>query len=241
MLALCMSLPTGVRAQNAVTIDVDAANPPFMYGTAAQAQGLYPELVKAAFLRMKQPAILAAKPWKRVLSELDLGLAGAGGIYQTGERARKYDFSEPLFNERIMVYFHRNRPLDFRSLADLEGLRVGVLLGWSYGDDFDAARKSGKVIAEEVASDRQNFDKLAQGRLDAVLAIEQAGSSLLALPGFGAIEKSPVYLTENLTYLAFNKNQHTEQLLKDFNRTLQEMRKDGSYAEIVNRTITQHK
>lgn len=231
----CAFCPSGALAQSAVLINFDAANPPFMYGSTGKVEGFYPELIDAVFRQMKQPVILAAKPWKRAVGELDLALAGVGGIYKTEERLKKYDFSETLFVERIVAYYHRDKPIHYKTLVDLYGKRIGILLGWSYGSAFDDARKAGRFTVEEVAADSQNFDKLAQRRLDAVLAIEQVGAHLMGAARNAGIEKSQVYLAENPTHLAFNKKQLAQALLNDFNRALGEIRKNGTYAQLVER------
>lgn len=223
------------HAEPGVLINFDASNPPFMYATGERADGLYPELIAAVFAQMKRPVKFAAKPWKRAVGELDLGEAGVGGIYKNEARLKKYDFSDPLFVERIVVYYQREKPLQYRSLADLYGKRVGVILGWSYGDDFDNARKAKSIAVEEVYADSQNFEKLAQGRLDAVLAIEQVGSRLMRASAHLGIEKSQVYLAENPTHLAFHKTQRMEALLKDFNRALSEIKASGAYTQIVDK------
>lgn len=232
-LLMAAILPIAASAENTWQVNFDAANPPFMYGSPNHAEGLYPALVAAVFSQMGKPVNLSAKPWKRALSELELGVAGVGGIYKTEERLRKYDYSEALFVERIAVYYHHDRPIAFAGLPDLYGKRVGTLLGWSYGDEFDHARSTGKIIVEEVPSDAQNFDKLAHGRLDAVLAIEQVGVSHLRTSGNTGILKSPVYLVEKSTHLAFHKKAEATRLLADFNRALLDIRKNGVYGRIL--------
>ena len=101
---------------------------------------------------------------------------GIGGLYKNAERLARYDFSDPIHVENIAVHYRRAKPVDFRMVADLYGKRVGVLRGWSYGGTFDAASQSGWIATEEVSSDRSNFLKLMDGRLDAVLAIAESGT-----------------------------------------------------------------
>jgi len=228
------AFPLAASAENPYIVNFDAANPPFMYGSSRHAEGLYPSLVAAVFNQMGKPVILSAKPWKRALRELELGVAGVGGIYKTEERLHKYDYSDALFVERIAVYYHRDRPIRFEDLSDLKGKRVGTLLGWSYGDEFDDARSARKIIVEEVPSDIQNFDKLARGRLDAVLAIEQVGANILTADGYAGIRKSPAYLAEKSTHLAFHKQAEAAALLADFNHALRDIRQNGVYGRILN-------
>ncbi|MGQ0708163.1 MAG: substrate-binding periplasmic protein [Rhodoferax sp.] len=224
-LALLATPP--LRAAEPILVGVDSNNPPFMYAESGQAAGLYPVLLKALFAEAGLPLKLEAKPWKRCLQDTDEGRAGTGGIYKNDERLRKYDFSEALFVERMAVYHHRNRPVVFDGLGALMGKRVGVARGWSYGDAFDKAAREGQIHAEEVSADTQNFQKLAAGRLDAVLAIDEAGSAQLAQPGMQDIAKSARYLFENPTYLAFAKAAQQAATLAAINRALEALRRQG--------------
>jgi polar amino acid transport system substrate-binding protein len=238
---LLVMLHCNAAPRDELLINFDAADPPFMYGTAQHAQGLYPELIAAAFQRMRQPVRLSAKPWRRTIGEIELGVAGVGGIYKSKERVAKYDFSEPLFVERIVIYYDIKRPLKYQTLSDLNGKRIGVLLGWSYGEEFDNARKAGKFVVEEVAADSQNFDKLVHGRVDAVLAVEQAGNKLMRNIPNAPIARNAGVLTELSTYLAFPKSMQAQALLAQFNQAMQELRRDGTYARIVNNVMSEGK
>lgn len=225
--ALAMLTAPTVRAAEPTVVGVDSNNPPFMYADAGQAVGLYPVLLRALFAQAGLALKLEAKPWKRCLQDTDEGRAGTGGIYKNEERLRKYDFSEPLFVERMAVYQHRSRPLGFDSLESLHGKRVGVARGWSYGDSFDKAVREGVIHTEEVSADAQNFQKLSNQRLDAVLAIEEAGAAQMAQTGMQDIVKSPRYLFENPTYLAFAKSAQQGATLAAINRALETLRRQG--------------
>lgn len=220
-------------AADAVRINFDAEYPPFMSARDGQPSGVYPALIAAALALIQQPFSFEAKPWKRALLELDEGRAGVGGIYKNEARTAKYDFSDPILTEHVAVYFNKARPIAFKTLADLYGKRVGVLRGWSYGDAFDAARRNGSVTVEEVTNDKANFLKLEHGRLDAVLAVEEAGRSVIVAENLASVEQSKALLASNTAHLAFNRSAGQTDLLARFNKAIAEMKRDGTLDTIV--------
>lgn len=230
-----VTLALGLQAHAAepLVVCVDADNPPFMYVVEGKAAGLYPALIVAAFQPLGGAAKVEAKPWKRCLSDTDEGRAATAGIYKNEERLKKYDFSDPIFVEAMAVYFNLARPLVFTGVADLFGKRVGVIRGWSYGDDFDRAVKEGRIAVEDVKSDAQNFQKLMAGRVDAILAIAEAGATHLRGGQYPRIERSARPLFEHPTFLAFNKSARQGELLSRFNRVLDDMKKSGKFERIV--------
>jgi polar amino acid transport system substrate-binding protein len=217
----------------AVCVAVDSQNAPFMFVRGGVAEGLYPQLVRAAFQQMDTAVKLEAIPWSRALRQLDQAECGVAGIYRNAERLQKYDFSAAIFIERVRLYARRERGLSFAGIADLAGLRVGVIRGWSYGDAFDQARRTGQVTVEEVPADAQNFGKLASGRLDAVLAVEQAGAALLAGGAYPSVQVLPRPLAVNSTHLAFHKSTHSAALLKRFDAAMDHLRRDGTHDRLV--------
>ncbi|HJV63797.1 MAG TPA: transporter substrate-binding domain-containing protein [Albitalea sp.] len=229
-LALAAALAVAfAQADERLRIDVDDANPPFMYADHDRAAGVYPALLRAVFADMGVPMEVQPRPWLRALAELDAGSAGVAGIYKNAERLRRYDYSEVLFVERVNAYVRAGgRRVD--GPADLAGRRVGVIRGWSYGDAFDALRRTGAVTVEEVSSDGQNFAKLDAGRLDAVLAIAEAAEPLLRRH---ASLRFAGTVTENPTYLAFGKGAHRLGLIARFNASLARLRAAGRVRQIV--------
>jgi len=154
-----------------------------------------------------------------------------GGIYKNSERLKKYDYSEPLLVETITVYVHRDRPLVYTQIGDLFGKRVGVMRGWSYGDEFDRARAGGLLQAENVSSDDQNFQKLQSGRIDALLAIEDSVASLrVAYPD---IQASGVPLSEAPAFLAFSKGANLAPLLRRFDQAIRDLKASGEFRRLV--------
>ena len=231
---LCGSvIAASVNAADQVLINVDAENPPFMFIREGKVSGVYPAVIVATMKKAGIAVTLEAKPWKRALAEIDEGKAGVGGIYRTAERAQKYDFSDPILTENIAVYFNRSKPIEFKALTDLNGKKVGVIRGWSYGDAFDAARNAGAISVEEVTSDRANLMKLAEGRLDAVLAIEESGKAAIAAAKLGNIDQAKTFLASNRAHLAFAKSAKQTELLGKFNKAIAAMKQDGSLDKIV--------
>lgn len=218
-------------AADEVVINFDQANAPFMYAKEGKAAGVYPALIDAAFKKMKVGVQLKAVPWERAKQAADDASGGIGGVYKNAEREKKYDFSDQLFVEKLVVYVNKSKSFNFTKVDDLKGKQVGVLRGWSYGDDFDNARKAGSIKVAEVAADTQNFEKLDQGRVDAVIAIAETGDAMLGK--YKNIAATATPLAQNPTYLAFGKAAKQEALLKQFNQVVKDMKTSGEFKKIV--------
>jgi polar amino acid transport system substrate-binding protein len=227
-------LPFLAQAAELVRIAVDSGNPPFMYTQNGHAAGLYPDLLKAVFDQMGIQVQIQAYPWKRTLDMGEKGLAAVGGIYRNAERAKIYDYSEPIFREILVLYMNKKTTFAFHSISDLRAKHVGTILGWSYGRAFDEARRNQLFSAEEVPSDSMNFRKLEHGRLDCLIAIELAGREIIEkehLRDIIVAAGEPAAI--NNTYLVFAKKLHQTKLLDRFNATLKAMRDNGSYERII--------
>jgi polar amino acid transport system substrate-binding protein len=221
LLCLCV-----VSAQE--LIQIDQADPPFMYAQDGRPAGLYPRIITEAFSRMATGVEISAVPWKRALSDTDAGKAGTAGIYKNSERLKNYDFSSPFFEERIAVYSLGGK-LKFTKLQDLFGKTVGVIDGWSYGDEFDAAVLAGKIRVETVNGDTNNMRKLAYSHVDAVLAIVESGElALKKMKLESTIQRAPVFFAIYNVHLAFNKSAGKTKLLARFDEAIESMKADGT-------------
>jgi len=228
--AIALALAFGMAGAQELVVNVDDANPPFMFAREGRAVGVYPALMSAVFKEMHADVHILPKPWRRALAEIDAGTAGVGGIYKNSERLKHYDYTEPMFVERVSLYALRTDTSRYAGVPDLKGKRVGVIRGWSYGDDFDDARRAGVMEVEEVNSDAQNFAKLAAGRLDVVLAIVEAAEPHLRAHRSVQLAGS---MAENATYLAFSKSAGMQGFIERFNAALSRMKKSGVVARIV--------
>lgn len=232
-------LCAGMAARAEERIDIDANDPPFMYADAnGGAAGFYPEMLRLAFALMNEPVKIDAVPWKRAVAEIDAGTAGVAGIYKNQERLQKYDFSATLLTEKLVVVTRRDRGLRFAGMEDLAGLHLGVIRGWSYGDEFDSMRTAGRFQVEEVVGDATNFTKLEAGRLDAVISIEQSSRKLLAAGGFPSLHVLPVPMAMKTAHLAFNRSQHKGALLARFDAAIETLRRSGEMDRLIDRHLS---
>jgi polar amino acid transport system substrate-binding protein len=226
---------SGTPAQRApVRIAVDAQNPPFMYADRqGRPRGVYPVLLSAIFAELGLRLELLPLPWVRALTGLDRAEHGVGGLFANQERLAKYDYGQPLLVETVRLYVRRGGMRQFNGLQDLKGLRVGALRGWSYGDEFDKARKDGLFQVEVVSTDKQNFGKLERDYLDAVLAVEQTGDAVLAEGDFPSVRMVATPITENPSYLAFHKSTAQQELLARVDAVVARLRASGEHARLV--------
>jgi polar amino acid transport system substrate-binding protein len=227
-----------------VIISVDEANPPFMFADpeTGEASGLYPVLIRAVFARAEIPVEIKAYPWKRALSYGESGETGVGGIYKNENRVQVFDYSDPIFAEKLVLYVRRDFPLDFKGLASLKGKRIGVIRGWSYGSDFDRMRSERAFVADEASSDAFNFQKLAIRReIDCVIATDVSGDPALERLGLsGAIVKEKIPLAILDVYIVFSNKSPDKKIIPIFNRTLAKMKSDGSYGAVVRNFFLKH-
>ncbi|WP_199155175.1 ABC transporter substrate-binding protein [Chromobacterium sp. ASV23] len=232
ILLLAISCSTRASDASGLVINFDASNPPLMYAAKQGPAGLYPALISKVCERAGIAVTLRAGSWRFALQELRDGRAAAGGIIKTASREKQFDFSQPIFQERVVMAYPAQAPR-YHSLEDLFGKRVGVIAGWSYGDAFDLARKEGKLLAFDSDSDAQNLRQLKLGRLDVVLGIRESLQLVLREGGYQDVTLTQEALVSNLSYLAINKTSPQRALLTRFNLALQAMRRDGGYDALL--------
>ncbi len=233
-----MPLSASAFTDGVLKVVVDAYNPPNMYLRDGRAAGLYPLLLKTIFERMHEEVEIDAVPWKRAMHMGAQGRVGVGGIYKTNERLMLYDFSDPVYNELLLVFARKGASFAFNGVDDLRGKKVGIILGWSYGAEFDNAKADGLFEVEPVNRDYLNFKKLSEGRLDCVVASRESGLFEIASNQYLNIVVLENSLLINPTYVAFAKHMNKKPLLLRFNEALKKMREEGEYRKLVGDFVT---
>lgn len=144
--------------------------------------GLSGAVAKAAAARFGQGVKVEYFPWKRAMQVggSDPGYAGYYPAYHTEERARDCHFSAPMGQSTIGLAMLASAPLQWRTLDDLAGSRLGVVLGYSNGAAFDEMVKNGKLSVDPSVNDTINLKKLLAGRIRAAVIDKAVMRYLLA-------------------------------------------------------------
>ncbi|HJP29649.1 MAG TPA: transporter substrate-binding domain-containing protein [Candidatus Latescibacteria bacterium] len=231
IISLC-SVATGQDER--ITVVVDQAYPPYMYGPADSTQGLYPEMIRAIFDRAGVKAEIVGLPWERALARGREGTAAIGGIYRNEERLQTLDYSDPIFEETLVLYVKKGSAFSFSGFGDLQGKVVGLNRGWSYGEDFDSIRKKGVFRTEEANDNLANFRKLIRGRIDCFIADELSASQIIHQQHLvDLVERAAQPAATNKAYVVLAKKTNKKAVLEKFNRALGAMRKDGTYERLI--------
>ena len=89
--------------QAPIIIAVDEA-PPFMFKIGNKAAGLYPALVETVFKRMQIPVVVRPLPRGNAIKYADKGKIGIAGIYKNSDLEKKYDYSDEIFQEKLVLF-----------------------------------------------------------------------------------------------------------------------------------------
>jgi polar amino acid transport system substrate-binding protein len=201
------------------------------------------QIVSRAFSLKQVRVTYYFYPWKRALEEARSGRV-AGTLLWSSNADRQKDFliSLPVYRSKTMLFFNRNRPLDWQQLSDLKGKNIGVTNGYSYGENLNSLINDRTLFADQANTDAQNFAKLLANRIDAFPCEEIIGMhiirSQLDAEALQQINISAKPVHEEPMYLLISRRYpNAEQLMRLFNAGLAQMKRSGELDAILKKAF----
>lgn len=147
--------------------------------------------------------------------------------------------SEPLFEQLVLVYYAKARPIVFEKDADMEGKHVCRPTGYPLWDMDQYGRnwlKDGKITLEQPLQVVDCFNMLVEGKVDAVLIDEFAGRASVAANGLqdkvDIVSTRPMHI-ESLHVLVHKSNPRAQELIDMINGGIEKLKASGEYQQIV--------
>ena len=234
-----------------VTVYADAGYQPYSYADKnGRPAGLYYEIVKVAFARMKGYQVTVKPvPWKRGMAMLKSGSAFA--LYppymNLKDEPFTWPYSLPLYEEIVVAVCTREVAARRRTRwpEDFYGLKIGNNAGFLVGGDtFNSAVKAGKIRLEEAVDTRTNIIKLGLKRIDCYIndrvSIRLTEDQLVRegkLSPSGVGVEAAVIATEQ-GFLGFTdrdqgKFPYKTDFLKQFDAVIYDMKRNGEIDTIA--------
>lgn len=110
--------------------------------------------------------------WKDAVAtgESAPSFSGYYPVYYTEERAKsKCYLSASIGKSTTGIAYMKEAPVQWKSLADLASWKIGVVDGYSNGEQFDAAVRSGAQPVDPSSSDTVSIKKLISKKVPAIV------------------------------------------------------------------------
>lgn len=149
------------------------------------------------------------------------------GMDVTPEREKQVLFSDPYFDKTGYVIVVKKDDNAINDWADLKGKTVGAQVGTQ---QVDLANQAGAGTVKQIDSISQEFMELKAGTVDAVVLDNPVAMFYLKQ---GADKDAKIIGTpKNGAPFAMAMNKNNEQLQKDVNKALKELKDNGTYDKI---------
>ncbi len=205
--------------------------PPVSWAQGEELTGLAPAVARQLFTELGYTLRLdLLGNWKRCLQEVQAGNADiVVAAYRISRRERYLAFSKQhIIADPLVLFVHRSQGPRFQSLDDLKGKTVGLLLGDSFGEQFDRFVQQHNRI-EYVSQGRQNFAKLALQRIDFMPLGRLSGSLQSRKLGYhDQITPTAWEIDTEFYYLAVGQHSGLSRHLPLINQRLSQMHRDGT-------------
>lgn len=209
-----------------LTVGSDIPYPPFEQGKAPNYTGFDVELVEAMAERIDRTPRFQDTSFDTIFRDLAQGkfemVASATTI--TPEREENVDFTDPYYlSEQALLVKEGS---DLKSVEDLEGATVGVQQGTT-GQEF-SEEETGAADVRAYPEGPDAVNALVAGTVDAVVIDLPVAED--AVSKQGGVEISTSIPTDE--QYGFVVAEGEEGLLDELNKALEEVKDDGTYAEI---------
>jgi cystine transport system substrate-binding protein len=235
VLVACGTNPTAssngstAESKQTLVVGTEGTYPPFSFRDlkSNQLAGYDIDIATEVAKRLGRQVEFVPTQWKSMLASLDAKRFDfvANQVSVTPEREKQFAFSEPYTVSGAVILVSDDNPKQIQDIAGLKGKTVGTTQGSNYAE---AAKKAGADlkfypgIAQVLTDLQQNrIDAALNDRLYALTELKQANYKVKSVG-------EP--FDKQASAFAFNKD--NEQLRNDVNKALDEMKKDGTIANI---------
>ena len=199
--------------------------------------GLAADLVRTALNRAGYEVQANVETWSRAYEGVVVGVYDVvPAIWQTEARGEDLIFSNPYLLNDVIFMSRQGVLVEYRTLSDLTGYRIGVVREYAYEESFDGHPDLIRVVNNHLL---QNLLLLRQDRLDIVVGDKWALLHQISqfmpedLPYFRALDKP---LARRALRLGVSrKNPDAAEIVAAFDEAIAAMQEDGTYDEVVRR------
>lgn len=219
------------------TIKIAVGNWPPYLSEKMEHKGIVAQIITEIFSAEGYNVEFRFFPWARAYVETKQGSFDCTGVWlKKPEREADFYYSDPVIKEKTVFFHLKDFKFDWNKIDDLYGLKIGGIIRFSYGEEFDNDLKLGKIKVDRTSTDVQNFKKLLAKRLDIYPQEINIAYNVLRSDfkpeEIQLITYHPKTLMENESYLLFPKNvARSKVLIKIFNKNLKHLKDSGKYQQ----------
>lgn len=235
--ALCL-LASGVAGAAPLKI-YGMESAPISFLSGGKPDGFAVELARAIQARLGQHDAIEIVPWARANT---LAVAAPGvmllSIVRTPERERSMHFVGPIFNTRVTAFAAKGKAAEWsQRQVDLRTLRGGARRGSIF---VSLPRAQGYKIIDETNTSETAAKMLMNGRFDLWFDGEELYVDALRLAGFRDSDVEVAFRLDLVgVHFAFS-NGTSADIVRDWERALREMKRDGSFLKIYRKWLAPH-
>ncbi len=198
-------------------------------------QGLSMEVVRAAYATQGYNVTLEIVPWARAQAYVKKGVYDIlPNTWKTEARKKSLYYSNSYVTNHIKFIKRKGDAFEYDGLKSLAGKTVGTIIDYGYGDAFLIDDNFRREDARNLIT---NIRKLVINRLDLVVGDEIAAKAIIAQEDsslLGKISFTDNALSSNDLYITCGlKNPRHKELINAFNRGLKQIKRNGTYREIL--------
>lgn len=217
--------------------------PPFHYIENERIQGKVIDVMNLVFkrndIRFEADQQVLVFPWARAFSELTNNpKAAIITMAYTQEREKYFLLSSPILSERIAIIVDSKRDIQLNGLEELSEFVIGVVRE-DIGESLLKSKVQGDLNLTMVLSSNELIQMLLKGRVDMIAySADIIDFQLSKLQLSGNQVRVLHVLAELPTSIAFNR-EVDKKLFTMFNRTIIELKNDGTLKGILNSSVSQ--
>ncbi|WP_277578223.1 substrate-binding periplasmic protein [Bdellovibrio svalbardensis] len=205
--------------------------PPYIYEKENLPQGSVTKTLPLILGIKPEEITYKFVPWKRALLEIEQGTADIIGPMLVDPKKDYLWFTQPVMAGEVSLWSSvtnkKAKDLNWLKPEDLNGLRLGFILGYFYGEDFEKYLKDPGVQTIHIKDVEQALNMLKKGHIDIFVGldavfVDYASKPPFQLKDFKKVGK-PVF-TGEYTYGISKKSPLAKQL-KVINARIAELRK----------------
>ncbi|MGE7218986.1 amino acid ABC transporter substrate-binding protein [Priestia koreensis] len=216
-----------VKKSGELKIGTEGTYPPFTFNKGGKLTGFDVDIAREVAKRLGVKPVFVQTQWDSLFAGLNAKrfdvIANEVGIRK--DRQKKYDFSDPYISSAAVLVTAKNNK-DIKDFKDLKGKKAAQSLTSNY-----------RKIAEDNGADivgieglTQSMDLITQGRVDATVNDKLAILDYLNRKPNSAVKI--VKEEKDSAESAFLFRKDSDKLVKEVNKALADMKKDGTYDKI---------